>query len=271
MKNFFFLLGAVLFLIIFNSCEQPLEEEEFPYEMKLVIRGILEPDQLIEDIYIGRTLPISVPFDEDFANLQDAVGAVVSDNVFYPLRHTGNGLYTTDSLIARLGNTYSLVVQWQDKSASAQTYIPFPGNVISSELKTFQEDGETIYYVEGRINPRGNESYAASWVLQNLNGEITREAEKFLEVIRSSDGQQIKIRTEEVPLNIISIHNNGSGRLGIRFYIYDEAFYDYYISQGSGQIPDAIFGQPGTAVKWNIKGEGIGMFIGRMYAVRLLP
>ena len=101
----------------------------------------------------------------------------------------------------------------------------------------------------------------------NLNGVISREAESFLEVVSSSNGQQLKIRTEEVPSNLV---NNTSGNLGIRFYIYDRAFYEYFISQGSAQIPDAIFGQPGTNVRWNVKGEGIGMFVGRMDTIRLL-
>ena len=144
MKKILLLFTPVFLIFIFNSCEQPLEEEEFPYELKLVTRGIIEPGQLVEEIYIGRTLPICVPFDEDFANLSDAVGAVVSDGIFYPLRHTGNGLYTTDSLIARTGNTYFLLVQWQDKSISAETYIPSPGTILGYRLNSFQEGGETI-------------------------------------------------------------------------------------------------------------------------------
>jgi hypothetical protein len=35
------------------------------------------------------------------------------------------------------------------------------------------------------------------------------------------------------------------------------------MSQNLNQVSDAIFGQTGSQVKWNIQGEGIGMFIGR--------
>src|SRR4030067_3210264 len=164
MKRIFFPFCIFTSLIFISSCEQPLEEEEFPYEMKLVIRGILEPDKLIDDIYIGRTLPIGVPFNEDFANLTDAVAAVISDEIFYPLRHIRDGIYTTDSLISRTGKIYSLVVQWQDKSASAETYIPIPGSILGYGVTNVEEDGETISVMEGTIIPSGNESYAASWL-----------------------------------------------------------------------------------------------------------
>ncbi|RPI70206.1 MAG: DUF4249 family protein, partial [Ignavibacteriales bacterium] len=180
MKKIFLLS---IFIIVLSSCEQPLEEEEFPYEMKLVIRGILEPNELVDEIYIGRTLPIGVPFNEDFANLTDAVAAVISDGIFYPLRYTANGIYTTDSLIARTGYNYFLVAQYQDKSVSAETYIPIPGSITGYDLKTeLQGDGETIAFMEGSVVPRASESYAATWVFVNLNGIISEEAEEFIQV-----------------------------------------------------------------------------------------
>jgi len=261
-----FLPFCILTSIIFiNSCEQPLEEEEFPYEMKLVIRGILEPNQLIDEIYIGRTLPVAVPFNEDFANLKDAVGAVVSDGVFYPLRHTGDGIYTTDSLVASMGKTYSLVVQYQDKSVFAETYIPVPGSILSYEVTNVVEDGETKSVMEGTISPAGNESYTVNWVFLNFNGTISREGESFVQVNRSSAGQQIKVRSEAIPQSVL---NNTNGNLGIRLYVYDGAFYNYFQTQGSAQIPDAIFGQPGTNIRWNVEGKGIGLFIGRTDTIK---
>jgi hypothetical protein len=246
--------------ILFTSCEQPLDEDEFPYEMKIVVRGIIEPDRIIDEIYIGRTLPVAVPFDEDFAKLKDAVGAVVSDGIFYPLRHTGNGIYTTDSLTAQVGKTYSLLVYYQDKSVSAETYIPVHGSIVSYKIINTQEEGEFINIMEGTIIPRGNESYTASWVFVNFNGVVGRESENFVQVVSSSPGQQVKVKTEKIPPNLI---NSTSGSLGIRVYVYDKAFYDFYQTQGSAQITDAIFGQPGTNIRWNVEGDGIGLFVGR--------
>lgn len=251
-------------IVVLNSCEQPLEEEEFPYEMKLVISGILEPNELVDEIHIGRTLPIGVPFNENFADLTDAVAAVISEGIFYPLRHISKGIYTTDSLIAHAGNRYFLVVQYQDKSVSAETYIPLPGIVTNFDLKTeLQSDGQTSGFMEGTVVPKASESYAATWIFVNNNGVISVEAEEFIQVTPPSN-EQVYLMTDEIPSNLL---NNTTGDLGIRIYVYDHAFYNYFRTQGSGQTPDAIFGQSGSNINWNVKGDGIGMFVGRMDTV----
>jgi hypothetical protein len=261
------LILTLFFLSFIFGCEQPLEEEEFPYEMKLVIRALIEENKVIGNIFIGRTLPVGVPFSEDFAKVTDAVGAVVSDGVFYPLRHIANGNYTTDSLIAQRGKSYSLVVQWEDKIASAETIVPIPGSILNFDLTSIFEDGQNLNVLEGTVAPVAGESYAATWILVGSNGVISRESETFAEAVKSSSNQILKVRTSSIPDNVL---NSTNGTVGIRFYVYDEAFYDYFVTKGSGQITDAIFGQPGTNIKWNVKGDGIGMFIGRIDIIRML-
>lgn len=264
MKQYLFIVFSLAFF--FNGCELSLEDEDFPYEIKLVVRGIVEENQVIQNIFIGRTLPVAVPFNEDFAKLTDAVGAVVSEGVFYPLRHTGGGVYTTDSLIASRGKTYSLVVRWQDKSITAETTVPVPGTLHSFGIATFDEEGTTVNVLEANITPFANESYAATWVLVAFNGAIIRESDTFGQVVRSNAGIPVKVRTDIIPPHILG---SSQGSVGLRLYVYDSSFYDYYISQGSSQIPDAIFGQSSSNVRWNVKGDGIGMFIGRIDLVRM--
>jgi hypothetical protein len=254
-----FLIAMSVF-IFFDGCEQPLQEEEFPYEIKLVIKGVLEPGKLIDDIYIGRTLPINAEFDEDFANLTDAVAAVVSDGVFYPLRHIHDGIYTTDSLIVGRGKTYYLVAQWQDKSISATTSIPMPGKVLNYGIKSLEENGKQVSVMEATIEPLAVESYTITWVFVYPDGLVSREADNFVQVNRSLSGEQIKVHSDAIPPALL---NTSTGKLGIRVYVYDSAFYDYFQAQGSTQISESIFGQPLSNVKWNIEGEGIGLFVGR--------
>jgi len=257
MKIIFLIVSVFIFL---SGCEQPLQEEEFPYEIKLVIRGVLEPGKLIDDIYIGRTLPINAEFDEDFANLTDAVGAIISDGVFYPLTHTQDGIYTTDSLIVEKGKKYYLVAQWQDKSISASTSIPVPGKVLNYGINNLQEDGKQVNAMEATIDPVSDESYTITWVFVRSDGLVDREADNFVQVNRSSSGEQIKVHSDAIPPALL---NSTTGKLGIRLYVYDRAFYDYFQAQGSTQISESIFGQPLSNVKWNIEGEGIGLFMGR--------
>jgi hypothetical protein len=92
---------------LFAGCEQAVEEEEFPYETKLVIRGLLEDGQDIKEIFIGRTLPVAVPFRADFSNLPDAVVSIRVDSLRYILKHTKDGLYNAPAGVkARAGKTY---------------------------------------------------------------------------------------------------------------------------------------------------------------------
>ena len=263
------IIQLILFIsiLLFIGCEQPLEEEEFPYELKLVVRGVLESNKLINNIYIGRTLPMSLPYSEDFAKVTDAVGTVMVDNIYYPLRHIGKGIYTTDSLRAVSGKKYVLLLRWENKSVYAVTSIPIIGNIAGVYIRQKTIDGKTQSYFECSVNSYSNEVYAATWALFNTQGIIMNEAKEFESVMKPILAKDnIKVPTVEVPDNIL---NSGSDA-GIKLYVYDSSFYDYYISQGSNQVSDAIFGQPGSNIRWNIIGDGIGMFIGKTDTIKLL-
>lgn len=266
MKKILYSLSFLIILIFFIiSCEQPLEEEEFPYDLKLVIRGVIEPNKLINDIYIGRTLPVSLPYSEEFAIVKDAVGAILVDNVSYPLRHIAKGIYSTDSLFGERGKEYTLLLRWENKSAYATTKIPVIGNISAAYVSQKIIDDENRYYLESTINPFSNEVYAATWALLNLSGVIVNEAKEFESVIKPMNNN-IKVPTVPVPTNIL----NSGGPLAIKIYIFDSAYYDYYITQGSNLVSDAIFGQPGSNIRWNVMGDGIGMFIGKADTLKLI-
>lgn len=258
MKKIFLLIAGISILYV-AGCEQPLEEEDFPYELKLVVRSIVKTNRLIDSIYVGRTLPVSVPFNEEFSKVTTAVGAVVSEGVFYPLRHKGNGYYTTDSLIARSGRTYSLIVNWESISINAQTTVPVIGSLNGTYVDQGIENGRQFNFLEGIVTPFSNEVYGATWFLMSYAGFINQEASEFAKVVKKNSNEQVVyVPTIEIPQSF----NTYNGSYGIRLFAYDAPFYDYYITSGTSQVADAIFGQSGTNVKWNIYGQGIGMFVG---------
>jgi hypothetical protein len=247
--------------ILFYSCEQPVEQEDFPYEVKLVINGLLEPDKIINNIYIGRTLPVGVDFVKAFADLSDATGAIIDDSVFYPLRHISNGLYTTDSLTAVSGKKYLLIANWGDKTISAETTIPFMGDIKTIFLNN------SARTVESDVVPYGNYSYGATWVILGTAGNVTTESNTFGNVVNGKEGVSSKIISQEIPA---ALFNNSSDRLGIRIYVYDRQFYNYYLTSGQDKLDDNSFGNLSGKISWNIKGDGIGMFIGRKDSVKAL-
>jgi predicted amino acid-binding ACT domain protein len=253
---FYFIL-----LFLFYSCEQPSEEENIPYIPKLVIRGIISEGTSVKDIYIGRTMPVSVKIDPTFTDLTDAAAFIVHNNQFYPLSYTHNGLYKNDTLKIIRGEKYTLLASWQNLSANAETTIPIPGKIPSFSLQVQTTSKGNIHVLQSQIIPFSDEVYAATWVLLYLNNTVSDESQVF-STVTGKDSRGIAIcTTSEIPSNYINMSNTS---LTARVYIFDHQFLDFYSTQNLNQVSDAIFGQTGSQVKWNIKGDGIGMFIGRL-------
>ncbi len=265
MKKLKFLLLVLLAgMPLLSGCEQVVDEEQFPHEMKLVIRGLIEDGQPIKDIYIGRTLPVAVPFRGDFANLSNAIVSIKVDTLRYILRHTRDGLYSApESVRAKAGKTYELLVSWENLSAGAVTTIPEAGTIGGVYLlNSINDTGKPVKVMSAEITPRGDETYAATWLSYTQTGQIYTEDNKYNTVVKklpNTTSLTLIVHSGEVPASYSARPQD----LGVGIYVYDTSFYDYFMTKGSSKLSDAVFGQPSTSVRWNVQGDGIGMFIGR--------
>lgn len=241
------------------SCEQPVEEEAIPYQPKLVIRGFITEGVSVKDIYIGRTLPVSVKYSSSFANLSDAAAVIINRDLVYPLKHYGNGLYKNDTLRIVSGEKYYFIANWQNLSASAVTMLPTIGRVSNLEMKTEVSVTKKTSYMQANISPFNDEVYGATWVVLLSNGSTYFEADSFANIASKPLNGLMNVRTSIIPQNYIS----DNPPLAMRLHIYDHAYADYYNTQGSNKVADAIFGQTGSKIKWNVSGDGIGMFIAK--------
>ncbi len=262
----FFLLG-ILFLI--PGCEEIIESEDFPYEARLVIRGQIEEGVPVQNIYIGRTLPVSVPFNQQFADIKNASAGIRYKDSVYVMRHTQNGLYSAPGLPVVQGEKYTLLVQYENMFAFAETTVPKFGDIQKVVLETSRDTSVApVTYGYVSINPVPGVVYGATWVNLGLNDQIFLEAEQFNNIVRPINDNgifpSIGVVTVPIPGNLLGDISS----LGCRIYAYDDPFYDYYKSQGAGKLSDAIFGQSSSVVKWNVKGDGIGIFISRIRTVR---
>lgn len=256
------LIFFISFSFFFIGCEQTVEEEDFPYELKIVVRGIIEAGKPIKDIYIGRTLPVTVKYYKEYADLTDAAVAITVDDSVYILKHTSNGLYSLNNLIPVKGKKYILIAQWQDKRATAETVVPIAGTIIGGSLINKTIDGKKTYYLESQVFPNNDEAYVTRWQALTINGNVAFESKEYGQCLKksaSSQGNILRILSSEVSTSYIS----SSFSFAVKFSVFDGAFYDYYITAGTNQVADAIFGQSNANVRWNIKGDGIGMFIAK--------
>lgn len=245
---------------IFISCEQPLQDEEIPYELKIVISGTLYPYQQVSDIYIGRTLPISYAYSDEFANLTDAVAAIECDGKYYPLKHTGKGLYANDTLITEPGKRYILIVSYENKLATAETIIPTTGVINRLSLSLKDIGGTKENYVNALIKPSSDEVYAVSWIIMLPNGFISKEADAVPEVMGTDDRSTITVNSGIIPQHLIT---SSRENLAVKIHIFDKQFRDYFTTKPNSEVTDQVYGQTRSNVKWNIKGDGIGLFIGK--------
>ncbi|MGE5436755.1 MAG: DUF4249 family protein [Syntrophothermus sp.] len=257
MKKFLLLLIAGF---IFASCEQPLSEEEFPYEAKLVIRGIIEDGKPIKDIYIGRIMPVGVPYSKEFTQIKDASAVIVYKDSLYTLKHISEGLYSSN-LIAHKGEKYTLLVNWNDKFATADTYVPVPGNI--TDMQMVQSAGNNPYsYLNVTIQANGKECYGAYWFIKASNGTILSQSFKINEITVAEKNIPIaKVPTDTIPKGLTS------SIFSARVVVFDGVVYDYFKTQNSTLLTDNVFGQAGINVNWNVKGDGIGMFVGKAEVV----
>lgn len=251
---------ALILILYFAGCEQTVESEDLPYKPKLVVRGLLEANKSVSNIYIGRTVPVSIPYSSSFADLTDAIAAIEYDDVRIILRHDGQGKYSAPGLVAQPGTKYRIYVQHENLSASAETLVPRWNNITPPTVRKELRNGVEESFIEVTTTPYTNQVFGATWARMNVNNSIQQEASEFYAIFKQTNSSPIKVATVNVPANILS---QGTSLLAIRVYSYDEPYYDYFLSRGANQISDAVFGQPSGNVKWNIKGEGIGMFIAR--------
>jgi hypothetical protein len=90
---------------------------------------------------------------------------------------------------------------------------------------------------------------------------IANESLVFGTVTGNNNSGIVNCTTANIPSNFINVPNS---KLIPHVYIYDHPFLDFYNTQSLNQVSDAIFGQTGSQIQWNIKGNGIGLFVGRL-------
>jgi hypothetical protein len=267
----------ILFSVItlsFNSCERTVGNIELPYVEQLVIKCVLEPGKLVEKVRVEKTLPPLDSYSPDKALVSDAKFIINDGTQDYVLQYA-NGYYYSYELIPQEGKYYNMRVEWKNKVATAETYIPPQVTVEGYEFKIITNTGlgNKWYdvYLYFKITPVSNAVYQGG-ILQELGDDYrfyndpARYEEKDINNKLNvkmgnyyySDGQ---IDTNNLYNEIIA---------GNTFAIasYDKSYYNYWITQYNGDTGSGIFSGGGLNISWNIEGDGIGLFIGRNITVK---
>ncbi len=269
------------------GCENVVPATDLPYVNHLVIRGFLDARQPIDSISVTHTLPLSVQYDPNQAAVPNANVSIALDGRTIPLHYIGYGYYTNAARdTVESGKTYSIDVTWNSGEdgilhAWASTLVPQPPNIQSASLDSTQWDTAVYqynqFYSDTQIYLYGTVDFA----IHTVTGEVyavgydslvslDSDSLQILEVSSlSSDPYYFHSASEAGADGILRLLDQTSlysrdSDFGVFATIesFNGAYYDflktYYLNNEGGDI----FGTGAANPKWNVMGDGIGIFIG---------
>ena len=300
---------SILFIYIFSismfflgGCEQTVNIAELPFEEKIMVEGILKADSIIEIVF-SKTVPVLdtqnlYTIDTVNNRITSLQGTISIDGISYSLIHINNGRYRIfdaqqQSIKGKIGSIYMLNASWNDKIIYAQTQIPIAHkpDILSINIDTNRssvygyqdyikvfislsyhpEDKEAIVHTINTISPFDksffyNEIDTVNYKEFNYpqyfppyyftKKEIPHISSFYIWLYAPSSITISEALSMYADSKIITKH-------------YDKAMKEYIDTQYFGDNLGGIFGGGGTGIHWNIKGQGLGLFIG--YSDNILP
>lgn len=265
---------ALLVLLPLAGCENTAGNADLDtYIESLMLQGYIDAEKPVR-VQVTRTIPPLEKWSIERAALDDAEVVVEVDGERHTLQHEGKGIYTDPGLVAVSEKEYRVIVRWQEKEATVTTLVPSPvtiGKVVRTEVPSLDycfENGTTVLY-QATIQPRPANVYRPRTdLLTNRRafstfGYSSARLGSFIGQTRDTNQEGL------LELNIGEYCLEGSPDAGndtlvTALYIYDEPFYDFYLTSNNGAVRDDVLESASTEVAWNVEGEGIGYVIGRV-------
>jgi len=251
---------------IITGCEleKEVKNPNLLYEPKLVVRAFLYPNQTLSGIVISMTQHPLEPLNDIQKTLIMDANVVIthngkSYNCFY--NHYSYS-YECSDLYLQEGETYHLTAKYKNMTATATTIIPsfdIDSVYYTLDSNNYYRSIRAKLYVKVSSNrPFSCYSYDIYEDMYDLYGLETMV--RYSPQISSSSNILLDFQSGHNLNYTMSWINNWKGNL----VVCDEQMYNYYITK-SDYDDWNLFGSGGTNPLWNIKGDGIGLFIGCNY------
>lgn len=290
-------LSAALFMALsvsfmLTSCITTLTEPlALSFEEKIVIRGVLKAGEPVRDIAISKSLPALSAINDSATAVYDATGTLSVNGRTFPLVlqndvQSGASLYTALNngvpIIAEADAMYTLNVQWNGKSAAAQTSVPsvpqvqdirlLRREILSLTSATYipgtqpvtTTRRDTLFGAEIFIIPLPETAYRASVYLADVHGNaLTSSYDGTLVLSTNATNIASALVSGLLPLQTQTFSRAMPVRTIATITAFDKAYYHYALTRSRGQQASNLFGGTnGENVIWNVSGDGIGLFIG---------
>ena len=261
MKKIAYMFILVIFFI--TGCEEELTNTELPYKKQLVVSSFIRQGNDSVQVRVTKTLPPLERYTFEKAKIDDAEVTIYQNGKEYKCTYIENGLYRTfipgD---VQEGDIYDLEVKWQNKKVTSSTFIPGTVKITGFDYTLNDDDyfsRELTGYVIFKPNP--GEVYSSTndpWQYFDIYYDLGKDVKKY-DKVNPDDELKLEfyrtfIEQGEDPEKVLE-------KLKAAVVSYDTAVYDY-IAHRNEYDGDFLFSTSGTNIKWNVKGDGIGVFSG---------
>ncbi len=289
-------LFFVSIIPLWNGCFTPITEPpDLPYDERIVIRAILMVGEPMNEIQISRTLPPLDTFAYRKIFIENAKASITVDGQVLPLElYTRNttgtaivrSLYRVPNMRTQPGKLYTLNVEWQSPvtgrtlRASAETRTPSAPLVDSARViaafrtNSVTQRTDTIFVSEAFVQARAQESMRVGTLLLNGAGiAVSSRGYGDASFIQTSASISLRSNNWELPreLSTATVQVlNGFLQSRVIIETYDTDYNKYFQTRNRSGQPSPL-NPGGPNIDWNVKGDGIGMFIGAAQWFRVVP
>lgn len=287
------LIAAALVFLFLSGCEEVIQNGKLPYTEVLVIRGVLQDGQILDSLSVGRTLPYeeesSSVWDEEKqqyvyptleSQVTNAAVTVTVNGIRYPLTHRGHGFYGNDTLVCRVGMSYTLHVEWNGKTAAAVTTVPVApviDSIAATSVVKLQYDyfREVEYHCTAFVRASTGSTLwltAAEWDSTSYNSTpAVLRGVRFGSIVAKRTETDSSVRSRfELTGSITENSWNATiiaRGVTVEACTFDGPMYRYVRTNEGGGDGGGSFSVDPVPVAWNVTGDAIGMFIGRSATV----
>jgi len=132
--------------MLFTSCEKVVDLDYKSNQSKIIIEGNITNET--GSYFVRVTKSISLTNTETYPTIDNAIVTIKDDagnnETLTPL---GNGLYKTNTIIGTQGRTYTLTVNAENETYTAQSTMPQLVNFDSIEVEKLYMLGDTSYNI----------------------------------------------------------------------------------------------------------------------------
>lgn len=275
----------MLFIVVaVSACEGTSDLGLNPsYQEKIVIHGFLSAGDTVQNIEVTRLRDFSGDTVIAIPNARVILNDGIQDyqlqlQPVHPSRTNlaGRTYYHAPGLVAKAGQTYKLTVEWREKKTEATTRVPQP--LLPDSVSIAPSPDENNLVVKAWVRPRNNEAYILyqthlfkQQMKDSLGLEVTESGTSEFIRQQTPDKDSVQLLTSflltlgetarfrQIYPNLEQFNSTAV------LYAFDIAIWDYIIMKDGRRsgISDsfAYVSQP-SGIRGNIKGDGIGLFIG---------